>query len=135
MIDAATATANWLAGMQSATPKYTAGIQAVSTAPGVAAARQADVWVANTTAAKAKFQKNVSAIDLGTWQASAINKGAPRLASGAAASQQKMANALQQILPQIASIKQSLPPRGNLEQNIARMTSYVRAASQITVNK
>lgn len=135
MIDAATATQNWLSGMQSATPKYVAGINAVTTAPGVAAARQADVWVQNTAAAKGKFQKNVAAVDLGSWQASARDKGAPRLASGAAASQQKMANALNQILPQIASIKQSLPPRGTLEQNIARMTAYVRAASQITVNK
>lgn len=135
MIDAATATANWLAGMSGATAKYTAGIQAVSTAPGVAAARQADVWVQNTTAAKAKFQKNVAAVDLGSWQQAAVQKGAPRLASGAVASQSKMANALQQILPQIASIKQSLPPRGNLEQNIARMNAYVRAASNITVNK
>lgn len=135
MIDPTTAAANWVAGLQSAGTKITAGINAVTVAPGQAAARQSAVWAQNTAAAKDKYAKNVAAVTLQEWQQAAIQKGVPRIASGAAASQGKMQAAMTQILPQIASIVQALPPRGNTDQNIARAVAYMQAARNITYNR
>lgn len=133
--DPTAAAAAWAQGMAASGSKITAGVNAVQTPPGQAAARQAQVWAQNTAAAVNKYAKNVAAVSLSDWQQSMITKGIPRIASGAAASQGKMANAMQQILPQIASIVSSLPPRGTFDQNVARMTAYVQKAHQITVNK
>lgn len=132
MIDPATAAANWVSGMQGAATKMTAGINAVTTAPGALAARQAAVWAQNTQAAQSKFAKNVGAVSLEEWKQAAITKGVGRVAGGATAAQSKMANAMQQILPQIDSIVKSLPPRGTTEQNIQRAVAYMNKAHQIT---
>lgn len=134
-IDPNAASNAWLAGMQGAGTKITAGINNVTVAPGAAAARQAGVWAQNTAAAQQKYAKNVGAVSLQDWKDAAINKGVSRIASGAAASQSKYLAAMTQIGPQIASIVSSLPPRGNTDQNIARAVAYMQAASKITYNK
>jgi hypothetical protein len=133
--DPTSASNAWLAGMQGAASKITAGVNAVTVAPGQAAARQATVWAQNTAAAQSKYAKNVSAVSLNEWQTATINKGVSRVASGAAASQDKYTAAMTQILPQITSIVQSLPPRGTTDQNIQRAVTYMQKASQITYNK
>lgn len=133
--DPTTASNSWLAGMQGAASKITAGVNAVTVAPGQAAARQATVWAQNTAASQQKYAKNVSAVSLSEWQQATINKGVSRVASGAAASQDKYTAAMTQILPQISSIVQSLPPRGTTDQNIQRAVTYMQKASQITYNK
>lgn len=129
------ASAAWLAGMQGASTKITAGVNAVTTAPGQAAARQANVWAQNTAAAVNKYSKNVAAVSLQDWQQATLTKGVARIASGAAASQSKYTAAMTQILPQITSIVQGLPARGTTDQNIARAVAYMQAASKITYNK
>lgn len=135
MIDPTTAAANWVRGMQGSTAKITAGVNAVTVAPGQAAARQAGVWAANTAAAQQKYAKNVASVSLQDWQAAVLNKGVQRVAAGATASEGKMAAAMTQILPQIANIVQSLPPRGDINANIQRAVTYMTKASQITYNK
>lgn len=135
MIDPTTAAQNWVNGMQTAGSKMTAGVNNVTVAPGQAAARQSQVWAQNTAASVNKYAKNVAAVSLSEWQQAVITKGIPRVASGASAAQGKMANAMTQILPQIASIVSALPPRGTVEQNIQRAVTYMQKAHQITYNK
>lgn len=135
MIDPNAAAQAWVNGMQSAGAKITAGVNNVTVAPGAAAARQAAVWASNTAAAQAKYAKNVSAVSLEEWKQSVLTKGVNRVGTGAAAAQNKMANAMTQILPQIANIVSSLPPRGDLGANINRMVDYAQKASKITYNR
>lgn len=80
----------WASKMGQATQAYTDGINGVQVAPGIAAARASAKWLARTTAAQPKYEKNVSAVTLVTWQQAAITKGAPRLASGATAALPKV---------------------------------------------
>lgn len=120
--------ADWANGLASKTDKISRGIDAVTVAPGAAAARQADVWANNTVASKSKFARNVGRVSLPDWQNAAKTKGLARIASGAQAAQPKMAAFLGRFLPYISSAAASLPARGTYEQNKARMIAMVDKA-------
>ena len=125
--DPTTAAASWVSGMQSAGPKYTAGVQAVKVAPGQLAANAADTWANNVAMAKPKFAKNVAAVSLSAWVDAAVNKGAGRLGSGATQAQPKMQAFMSKFIPQLSGIVNGLPQRGTFEQNVNRLTSFVTA--------
>lgn len=116
----------WATNLGAATTAYTAGVQAVTQAPGMAASNASDRYLAGIQANLAKYKSNSAAVTLGDWQAAAINKGAPRLASGATQAQPKVANALTQLFPFIDQVRNSLPARGELEQNIQRSAAFQR---------
>lgn len=116
---------DWANRLGASADKARRGIAAVQTAPGAAAARQADVWASNTAASKPKFARNVAAVTLGDWQTAASTKGVDRMASGATAAVSKMASFLTKFLPFVMSAKASLPPRGSYEANKARMNAMV----------
>jgi hypothetical protein len=128
--NATDAAAAWVSGMGAAGPKYTAGVNAVRTAPGTLAAASAALWAQNVAAAQAKFAKNVGAVSLQAWQNAAATKGAPRLASGATAAQPKMQAFMTNFIPALTNIVNGLPQRGTFEQNVNRLTSYVNALHQ-----
>ncbi len=123
---------DWANKLGAATTKITAGVNAVTVPPGQAAARQKDVYVANVNAAAGKWAARTAAVTLPAWQAATIAKGIPRIASGATAAQPKFATFMGQLLPFIGRTVASLPPRGNLDANVARMTAFVRGMAQFS---
>lgn len=125
--------AAWAQGLQRSGDKITAGIRSTTVAPGQAAARQKQVWLQNIQANADKWAKNTAAVTLAEWQESMITKGVPRIAAGAAAAQPKFATFMGALLPHIDRVKAGLPARGGLEQNIDRMTRFVRGMA--TFNK
>lgn len=128
-----TATAQkWATNLSAAGPTIQAGVEAVTVAPGQAAARQAAVYVANVQASAPKWARNVAAVPLSTWQNDMVTKGLPRIASGAQAAQPKMVNFLTQFLPFVNSAAAALPARGTLEQNIARSAAMIRKTAEFT---
>jgi hypothetical protein len=131
--DPAAVAAKWAANLSAATQNIQSGVQAVTVAPGQAAARQADVWASNVAQAKAKWASRTAAVSLSSWQAAMINKGLPRVAQGATAAQPKMQAAMQKLLPAIQASVNSLPPRGNLQQNIARAVQHMNNMSKFTL--
>jgi hypothetical protein len=114
--------------MQNATSRMTAGAQAVTTAPGLAAAAAKDKWLARVTASQAKFANNVAAVSLASWQNSYINIGVPRVAQGAQAKQQKVTSFMDQFLPHLQTGLQTIDkmPSTTLEDGIARATAMIR---------
>lgn len=130
MKDAATSAQRWASNLGAATQAIRDGVNAVTTAPGMAAAKQADVWVQNTTSAKAKFVRNSQAVTLGEWQAATLDKGLNRIAGGATAAIPKMTAFLTAFIPHVEAGVRALPPRGNLEANIQRMVAMVRHNAQ-----
>lgn len=120
----------WATNLAGATETIKAGIQAVSVAPGQAAARQAQAYIQGVQAAQQKWQRNVSSVSLAEWQQATIDKGVGRIATGAQAAQPKMQSFLVKLLPYQQNLKGSLPARGGLEANIARMDAWVRGMAK-----
>lgn len=122
MLTAQAVTQKWLTNMGRASEAYKQGIQAVTESPTAKAAQAQDRWLMGVQRAMetGRFANSLNRISLPQWQAAAINKGAARLATGAAAAQDKMTAAMTQLLPYIQQGVQQLPPRGDLQANIAR---------------
>lgn len=124
--DPATVAAKWAANLGAATQAITDGVNAVSVAPGQAAARQKAVWANNVQAAQNKWAQRVAAVSLSDWQQAILTKGVPRVATGAQAAVPKMQTFMTKLLPYIASGQSSLPARGDFNANLNRMTAWAQ---------
>lgn len=127
MPSAADAADRWKTGFGAAGARWSAGIDAVTTAPGVAAAAASDRYVAGVNANAPKWASRVAAVPLQTWKDVAKAKGAGRLASGAQAGLAKYQAAIQKVLDAEKSIISGLPPRGSVQQNIQRSAAFQQA--------
>lgn len=127
---AADAASAWSTGFAAAGTKYTAGINAVTVAPGQLAAAQKGAYLANVQASANIWAAKVAAVDLGTWKTAATTTGSARLASGATKGAPKMQAFMQNFLPQLSSIVGSLPARGTFDQNMQRFTTYATQLHQ-----
>lgn len=125
----------WSRAMANAGTNYTEGVQSVQTAPGESAARNAQGYVngVNQAAASGKWQRRVAAVPLETWKSAAINKGAARLAQGAAQAVDKVRQANERVFPMIdqATSRIANMPRSTPQERIARATAYMTAMSEI----
>lgn len=119
----------WARAMANAGPNYTEGVQAVQTAPGEMAARNVNGYQNGVAQAVAsgKWQRNVAAVDLGTWKRAALDKGASRLASGAQAAVDKVRQSNEKVFPMIDQATSSIAnmPRDTPQSRIARATAYM----------
>lgn len=120
----------WAQHLAGAGERIRQGVQSVTTSPGQAAARQKQVWAQNVQASQDKWAARVASVSTADWQQAVIDKGIPRIAAGAQAAEPKMAAFMGQVLPYIDQVKGTLPPRGNLDANINRMTQFVRGMSK-----
>lgn len=102
------------------------GVAGVTISPGVAAARQADVWATNVVAAKPQWQKNVQ-IPLSEWQAAMTDKAKARLSSLPTGSETKVVAFLTKLAPVVDRAKSQLPARGNFATNKQRATMMMDA--------
>lgn len=123
--DPASVAARWAQGLAGSGQKVTDGVNAVTTAPGAQAARQVAVWAARTQASQAKYARNVAAVPLSSWQQAVIQKGIPRLASGAQQAEPKFMTFMTKLLPYVATGRSSLPARGDINANKTRMNAWV----------
>lgn len=122
--------AKWAQNLSGAGQRITEGVQSVTVAPGQAAARQKNVWAANTAASVDKWARNTSAVSLSDWQQAMIDKGVQRIGQGATAAQPQFVQFMSKLLPYIDQVRSTLPARGNLDANINRMTQFVRGMAK-----
>ena len=123
------ASTRWAQNLGASTQKITDGINGVQQSPGVAAAAQSQAYVNGVTRSVDKWKQNVQ-VPLQDWKDAAIQKGVPRIASGAQQAQPKFEQFMTQFLPHVNQVRSTLPARGDLEQNIARMTAQVRGTAK-----
>lgn len=120
-------TQKWASRTAGATQQVIEGVARVTTAPGQKAAAQKSAYLAGIQAKVDKWERNVSRVTLQEWQ-QATTQGAQRIAAGVQAKQGKMEAFMTQFLPHVERVQQRVNamPRGNMEQNIARMVENVR---------
>lgn len=122
--NAAAIAQKWATAMGGATQAYTTGVQAVTVPPGQKAAAAQATYVARVQEKAPIWAANVAAVSLQTWQQDTVNKGAPRLASGAQAAQTKFQTFMTALLQYESAGLGSLGARGTLAQNQARMITW-----------
>lgn len=120
----------WHTNFSASAPSITAGVNAVTVAPGVKAAAAKALWLARVTASVDKYARNVSAISLGTWQQAMLTTGLQRLQTGATAGQPKVANFMSQFLPYLDAHKSVIDAMDKSSIGAA----IQKAAAQITYN-
>lgn len=129
--------AKWKANFSASGPSITAGVQAVTEAPGLAAARQKAKWLARTTAAADKWAKNVSNVTLQTWQQAMLTTGLQRLQTGATAGEPKVAAFMTQFLTYLDAGKAQIDamPTTDIESSILKMAAQARYNAAFQYNK
>jgi hypothetical protein len=123
--DPGTSAALWASRTSAATQQYINGVQSVTTSPGQLASQAAALWASNTAAAQQKFATATARVSLGEWQNAAVTKGAPRIAGGVTAATPKFTTFLTALMQYEYNGLASLPPRGDINANIARMNAWV----------
>jgi len=129
--DPSAVAAKWQQNASAATQSYKDGINSVTVAPGQAAARQKNAYVQGVQTNADLWASRVAKVSTEEWKAAATGKGADRYAGGVAAGAPKMAAFMADFLPKVQSIANALPPRGTLEQNIARMVQQARETAKL----
>ncbi len=124
-------TEKWAQRTAGSTQQVIEGVARVPIAPGVKAAAQKAVWLANIQAKADKWEANTRAVSLQSWQAS-TTAGAQRIAAGVNAKKGKMEAFLNEFLPYVEQVQRRVEamPRGSLEQNLTRMVENARQLSQ-----
>lgn len=106
------------------------GISRVTEAPGVAAAKQADLMKTKINEAldSGRWARNVAAVSLEDWKKKATDKGIARIGVGVDAAQTSQVQMAEQLLAAVDATKAEVEqtPRGDLEANITRMTTFAR---------
>lgn len=122
--------AKWQQNLSRSTDSIRRGIEAVTESPTASAARSADFWQAQVSAARAKdkFVANLNRVSLQDWKEAMITKGLNRIGTGATAAQGKMAAFMQQFLPYVESVAARVRqmPKGGVEEGIARAAAQIR---------
>jgi|SRR5579862_380741 len=129
--------AKWAQNLSNSTTSITAGVNAVQTAPGQLAAAKVATWISKLQQAQDKWVRNVSAVSLQDWKTAMLNKGIPRISSGAQAAQPKMQAFMQQWLPYVENIASTVRamPNATLQDGIARAVAQIQGNAQFTYQK
>lgn len=126
-LDPTTATAKWVTNLSNATTQITAGVNAVTVAPGQAAAAKVNTWLAKVQASANKWATNVSAVTLQQWQQSMVQVGIPRISTGAQAKQGKYLAFAQKFYPYLATgvAQVKAMPNVTLQDGINRAVAMI----------
>lgn len=130
--DPAFVAGKWATNLGASTESIRSGVMSVTEAPGAAAARKKADYVRRVTERADHWAARVGSISVGSWQDSTINKGLPRVASGAQQAQPKMEQFMREFLPHVERVAQQVRsmPKGGLENGIARATAQIRGNAQ-----
>jgi len=132
-------TEKWQRNMKGAGQTIREGIDRVTEAPGVKAAAAQDKMLSNVTESitSGKWGRRVASVSLSEWKEKAITKGIPRLSAGVDGSVSKVENALGQIIDHADRGLDILDgmPSVTLEDNIQRMTAFIRHMATLEVSR
>lgn len=120
----------WGRRMKGSTEDIRRGVEKVTTAPGVAAAKAQILMLQKLTEAinSGLWAARVSAISLEDWKKAFTDLGINRISAGVDAALPKQAAMASKLLAAVdsAAAKANAMPKGTIEDSINRMTTYVR---------
>lgn len=127
-LDPTSGTAKWVNNLSNATSSITAGVNAVTQAPGQKAAAAVQTWLARIQASANKWAKNVGAVTVDEWRNAMINVGIPRIAQGAQAKQGKYLAFAQKFYPYLAQGQAQVQamPKITLQDGINRAVAMIK---------
>ncbi len=124
----------WGRRMKGSTEDMRRGIERVKEAPGKMAAAQKELLKAKLIASidDGTWERNVAGVSLADWQSKMLDKGLPRVAAGVDAAADKQVVMADKLLKAVdeSVAEANRTPRGTLEDNITRMTTYARAMNK-----
>lgn len=127
-ISPADAAKAWVDGLSGAGSKMQRGVANLTVSPTASAAKAKTKMLTNLTAAvnSGKWEAGLNAVTLDQWRNNYLNKGIPRIASGAQAAQDKMTNFMSQLLPYQDTALQALAnmPNNNQADSKNRMNAW-----------
>lgn len=110
------------------------GVEAMTEAPGVAAADAQTKMKQNLVAAidSGKWANNVKAVSLEDWKTAYLDKGLGRVATGIEGAADKVEDFFSQLFPYQETLQRTVDamPDVTLEDSIQRMTSWVRGMAK-----
>ncbi len=129
-------TKKWGDRLSGATEQITNGINNVTVAPGVLAAKKQDKMKQNILKSidSGKWGKNVAAVPLQEWKDAILNKGLGRLSSGVEGAKGKVAKFAEKLLAYESNLQNTIKamPDLTLSDSIARMTKNVTEMSKFS---
>lgn len=124
----------WGRNLGGAVADIRAGVDAVTENPCELAAAKAVEWQAAVTAPRARerFEGGLRRVSLAEWKRKTIDVGTGRIASGAAAAVPKMKAFLDEFLPHVYGVAETVRrlPKLTLEDGIARATAQIRGNAE-----
>jgi hypothetical protein len=125
--------------LSGATSDIQQGVQRVTESPTSKAAAKQDKMLNNLTEAvrSGKWANRLKAVSTEEWKEKMVNVGVPRIASGVEAARPKIESFARELLSYQEGLQrrvQSMPDL-TLEQNIARMTEWVKGMAQFKRSK
>jgi hypothetical protein len=120
--------------LKAATDDMRKGVEAVTASPTAKAAAKADKMRTNIVASidSGKWAAGLKRVTLDEWKTKMIDKGLNRVASGIDGAADKVTAFASELLPYIDKGVDSISkmPDTTLEDNISRMTSFIRHMSK-----
>ncbi len=117
--------------LSGATEEIRRGVEKVTEAPGVKAAAQKEKMKQRLIASidNGTWERNTKKVTVEEWRRKMINKGIPAISTGITEAEPKMKDFFSQLFPAIDKAQASIVamPSITLEQNINRMTTFVRS--------
>lgn len=129
----------WRRRLGGATEDVRRGINRVQQAPGQQAAAAQTTMLANLTESvtSGRWAQKVSGVSLQDWKSAAVDKGIPRIASGAQAAEGRMAQVAQTLLPAVdaAAAAARQIPKTSIEASVERAATFMRAMRQYKLGR
>lgn len=136
---AAAGAQKWAQNLSASTTSITAGVNAVTQAPGAAAAEHQALMKAKLNAAidSGKWAARVSSVTAPEWKSAMLTKGVPRIASGATAAMPKYQAFATEFYPVAAQVSQQVSsmPKNSIEDSLARVRVAITAFSDFGKNR
>lgn len=131
-LNAADVAAKWARNLSSSGESIKAGVNAVTVAPGQAAADRKQQYVTGVANNAEKWAVRVKKVTLAQWKDAIISKGLSRIASGANAAKDKYGDFFKEFEGYLTDLDNTLAkmPRGDLQENIQRMIKAAEMAHE-----